>query len=256
MRQIVLISALFFVFPIHAQTQGSRPNLEGMWSDLPAGAENNLCLLVCTDEGVEYLMGLLDDSENLDRPFIELQVQTWAYQVEEITPKYLTPAALESYPLDMAEDPGLVDCEPWGYARQIFVPHQLQIQQYNDRIEMYYAEWEARRTIYLESRERPENETPSRMGFSVGHFEGDTLVVETTGVSSNIFEGITLGAVEHSDQLRGVERYTLAEDGNRLDLIVTFEDPLTLREPLVLRRGWAWAPDEEIFEYVCELPDQ
>ena len=61
----------------------------------------------------------------------------------------------------------------------------------------------------------------------------------------------------HSDQLSAVERYTRSADGNRLELTVTMEDPLNLRETLQFRKAWGWAPDEEIFPYTdCEPPSE
>ncbi len=238
-----------------APTQDSLPDMAGMWSDLPASEENSVCFLTCTDESQAYMAALLADPANLELPYNQLQFQTWMHQVQVTTPGYLTPAALAVYPLDMAQDPGLIDCEPWGLARQIFVPHQMELTQYGDRIEMHYAEWDTVRTIYLDGREPPSG-SPTRLGFSAGHYEGDVLVVESSGIRPSIFEGLTLGAVQHSDQLRVVERYSLSEDGNRLDMVAVFEDPSTLREPLAVTRGWAWSPDEEIFEYLCELPDE
>ena len=87
----------------------------------------------------------------------------------------------------------------------------------------------------------------------MGRYEGDVLVIESTGIRANTMPV----SFRHSDQLRIVERYTRSEDGERLVLSVTYEDPVSLKEPLVLKKIWSWAPDEEIFPYVdCELPTE
>ena len=132
----------------------------------------------------------------------------------------------------------------------MFAPHQLEIRRVaDDRIELRYGEWEAVRTVYLDGRRAPANQPPSRLGHSVGRFEGETLVVETSGVAA----GITWWDAQHSDQLRVVERFTRSEDGNTLNLTATIEDPWSLREPVVARKIWRWAPDQKITPYdSCE----
>jgi hypothetical protein len=156
--------------------------------------------------------------------------------------------------LDPADDPGFLRCEPWGLARQIFARHQLEIRQRgNDRIELRYGEWDARRTVYLDGRARPANQAPSVMGHSVGRWEGETLVIETSGIGANI----TSWRGEHSDQLRVVERYTRSQAGDTLLLTATIEDPWSLREPVVMKKIWRWAPEQRIAPYEdCERPTE
>jgi len=172
------------------------------------------------------------------------------YQRDEYIRPLLTPAALEDFPWDPADDPGFLNCEPWGFARQIFAAHQFEIRQFADRIEMRYGEWDGRRTIYLDGRERPEHPTPSKFGLSLGHFEGDTLVVETAGVTANR----TLWRSFHSERLRTTERYTRDDAGGRLLLSVVMEDPWGLKAPLHMQKVWRWAPEEEIAAYVDCVP--
>ena len=89
------------------------------------------------------------------------------------------------------------------------------------------------------------------------------LVIETTHIAANLapwgfgfplpfpFDG------RHSDQLRAVERYARSEDGERLLMSVTLTDPWALREPVTLKKVWAWAPDQEIAPYEdCERPTE
>ena len=182
----------------------------------------------------------------------QLSADAAAYQQERYIRPRLSPAALRTFPLDLAKDPGLLRCEPWGLARQVFARHQLQItRQGSDRLVLRYGEWDATRIVYLDGRTRPANQPPTRMGHSVGRYEGDTLVIETTGVSPNW----TPYLAEHSDRLRIIERYTRAQDGVRLLLSATIEDPWSLREPVILKKVWRWAPGAEIAPYTdCERP--
>lgn len=102
------------------------------------------------------------------------------------------------------------------------------------------------RQIFLDGREHPELWNPSWYGHSVGHWEGDTLVVETVG-----FNEITPGFGIHTENLRVVEHYTRTEFG-RLEIEITAEDPDAFTEPYTTNRvaGIA-APDQEILEFVC-----
>ena len=90
------------------------------------------------------------------------------------------------------------------------------------RVELLYGEWNVRRTIHLDGRKPPAGEGATPMRYSVGRYEGDALVIETTHIAANLapwgfsfpipfpFDG------RHSDQLRAVERYARSADGERL----------------------------------------
>ncbi len=103
------------------------------------------------------------------------------------------------------------------------------------------------RQVFLDGREHPEYLNPSWMGHSVGHWEGDTLVVDTIGFNDR-------GWTENyprTDRLRVEERYTRTEYGE-MNVQVTFDDPGVFVEPFVTRRYFDLAPQEELIEYVCE----
>ena len=248
---LLVVAALAWT-PALLDAQSTPSKLEGMWSDPAVTILGRFCASWCTDAGVDRLNALLDNPANDNRPFAQLQAEASAHQRDNYIKPRLTPAALESFPLDPADDPGLLKCEPWGLARQIFAPHQIEIRQRGkDRIELRYGEWDARRTVHLDRRGPPANHLPSRLGYSVGRWEGDTLVVETVGVAPNQ----TIWWSRHSEQLRVVERFTRSADGATLHLTATLEDPWSLREPVVLKRNWQWAPTSQISPYEdCEPP--
>jgi len=224
--------------------------LEGMWSDPPPTAVGTLCFFACTDAAIDRLNALLDDPANDARPFPELSAEAQKHEKEDYLRPRLTPAALKTYPLDPADDPGFLRCEPWGLAKQMFAPHQLEIRRSgDDQIQLRYGEWEALRTVYMDGRGAPADQPPSRLGHSVGRWDGETLVVETSRVAA----GITWWDSQHSDQLRVVERFTRSDDGETLNLTATIEDPWSLREPVVTRKIWRWAPNQKITPYdACE----
>jgi hypothetical protein len=252
---VVLLIALLIGIPSAIQAQKTRPTLEGMWSDPPVTTLGTLCASICSDFGINRLNALLDDPKNDARPFQELQAAARRSEEEYIRAR-LTTAALEKYPVNPVDDPGFSHCEPWGVARQMFARHQLEIRQRgNDTIEFRYGEWDQRRTIHMNADKPPANQQPSRLGYSVGHWDRDALVVETSHIAANLAVWTDGKMVRHSDQLRIGERYTRSEDGKTLNLNATIEDPWSLREPLVFKKMWRWAPESRIDAYKdCEIP--
>jgi hypothetical protein len=259
-RKHLLISVFIVLVGIapSSESQSSRPNVEGMWSDPRPTAVGTFCAFLGTDAGVERLNALLDDPANDARPFSELQQEARSYEREFIRAR-LTSEALKTYPVDQAKNPSFLRCEPPGLAQQMFMPHQFEIRwRGNDRVEFRYGEWDARRTIYLDGRKSP-SRRPTLLGHSVGRWDGQTLVVETSGIAAGIagWPRVLAFSAEHSDQLRIVERYTRSKDGNTLLLTATVEDPWSLREPLVLKKNWRWAPESKIAPYKdCQIPTE
>jgi hypothetical protein len=236
--------------PPAATPTSPAPDLAGMYSDPPSTALDMFCFFACTDLGLRRLAALLDDPANDAKPYPALSEDAAQHQLDEYLKPHLTEAALAAPMPDPIKDPGYLNCEPWGFARQLFAPHQLEIKQYPDRVELHYGEWDAHRTVHLGERAPSADRAHVPMGYSVGHYEGDTLVVETTLITANfgptrLWEGL------HSDQLTAVERYR-RPTAERLELTARLTDPKTFREPLELKKVWRYAPEQEIAPYDCE----
>ena len=84
------------------------------------------------------------------------------------------------------------------------------------------------------------------MGSSVGHWEGDTLVVETT----NMTDRLAVGRMPHSEDLKLTERFTRI-DPDMIDYVVTVDDPRTFERPWTYRLTLTTQPGYEILEYSC-----
>ena len=84
------------------------------------------------------------------------------------------------------------------------------------------------------------------MGDARGHWEGDTLVVE----SSNFTDRTAVGGSQHSTQLRLTERFTRV-DPEMIDYEITVNDPQTFTKPFTMRLTITQQPDYEIYEYAC-----
>jgi len=105
------------------------------------------------------------------------------------------------------------------------------------------------RQIFLDGRDHPDSEDydPTWMGHSVGHWEGETLVVDTVGFNDRGW----IGNYPRSEALHTIERYTRTDYG-RLEVEFIVEDPGVFTAPWVERMSWTLAPQEELFETVCE----
>jgi hypothetical protein len=104
------------------------------------------------------------------------------------------------------------------------------------------------RQIFLDGRALPEVSAPSYMGYSVGHWEGDTLVVETVGFKDDTY--LDFGGHPHSEQLRLTERYRRLDFGH-MEIEETFSDPGAYSRPLTVKVSATLVPDTELLEYVC-----
>ena len=103
------------------------------------------------------------------------------------------------------------------------------------------------REIFIDGRELEENPLPTWMGYSVGHWEGDTLVVESNGYNNKTWVG---QGISHTDRLRMTERYTRSDFGH-VRIEVTYEDPGAFVKPLTASLEWRLAVDEVMLETVC-----
>src|ERR1700688_4336065 len=91
------------------------------------------------------------------------------------------------------------------------------------------------------------------MGYSIGHWEADTLVGTTNGFNDRT--SLNLGGSPHSEALRITERFH-RRDAGHIDLKVTFEDPKAYNRTWTLPLDLDVMPDGELIEYVCEDRDK
>jgi hypothetical protein len=105
------------------------------------------------------------------------------------------------------------------------------------------------RQIFTDGRKLPEDPNPTWMGYSVGHWDGDTLVATTAGFNDR--STLDLAGHAHSEALRVTERFR-RRDAGHIDLQVTLEDPKAYARPWTLPIELELVPDGELIEYVCE----
>ena len=104
------------------------------------------------------------------------------------------------------------------------------------------------RQIFTDGRQLPADMNPTWLGYSIGRWEGDTLVVTTAGYNDRTFlDGL---GHRHSEALRVTERFTRRDLGH-MDIVVTFDDPKAYAKPITIPVDATLRPDTEMIEYVC-----
>ncbi len=133
-----------------------------------------------------------------------------------------------------------------GIPSFMFDPSFMDVRDNGDRIDIELSEYNIKRVIYMtEDRPAP---VPSSVGYSVGRWEGDTLVVETTHIEWPYFDPY---GTPQSDQMSYVETFKVAADDSQLNYTFVATDPVMFTEPVSLTRGWAWEPGRQIEDFDC-----
>jgi hypothetical protein len=91
------------------------------------------------------------------------------------------------------------------------------------------------------------------MGYSTGHWQGTTLVVETTNIEADRLDS---HGTPFSSAIHLLERFTPAPNGSRLDYTVTLTDPNTFPSPVETGRYWIWRPEIIVDGYSCNEEDR
>ena len=200
-----------------------EPNLAGDWAPVqlvmvnPRGTGGGLVPL---DKLNQYKPG--------DRPAISFAALTKAQSsgAGRYGGTELTPAGEKAAKEFKREDNPRFHCETTSIVFDwTFDGPVNRITQNRDTITLEYGQFGLKRTVYLNVKEHPRHLKLSRTGHSIGHWEGDTLVVDTTG----FLPGFLNPPVRNSSQLHVVERFTL--DTKKIALTRTYmaEDPVYLK---------------------------
>jgi hypothetical protein len=145
------------------------------------------------------------------------------------------------------DDPEITGCKPGG-PRHISHGGLTKIIQ-TPSLVVFLFEDLSYRQIFLDGRKLPEDPNPTWMGYSIGRWEGDTLVVDTAGFNDRTW--LDFAGHPHTEALMMTERFSRPRFG-RLDLQVTMKDLAVYSAPITLPAGGNLVPDTDLIEYVCE----
>ena len=151
------------------------------------------------------------------------------------------------------EDNSALRCEPSGPPQVLILPNPWEIVQIPGRVLMFFEEQHIWREIWTDGRPLPKDPEPSWLGYSVGHWEGDTFVVDTVGFNDK--EWVDLYGNPRTEETHLIERYRRLNH-DTLEQQIIIEDPKAYTKPWVsppklhkLEPGW------EIAEWFCVLDE-
>jgi hypothetical protein len=143
-------------------------------------------------------------------------------------------------------------CKPSGGARVFLTPYGVEVVEMPDVKRVYVFDVggpHTFRTIYMDGRPHPGKVTPSYYGHSIGHWEGDTLVVDTVGFNEGFW--LDRSGLPHTTQLHTIERFTRL-NLDTLHYELTIDDPGAYTAPFTGKLDLIREDGTELFEYVCQ----
>ncbi len=172
--------------------------------------------------------------------------------IPKLTPKYAPQYA--AFQEKNRTTPGInfvsqvANCVPSGLPGSMLQPYPIEFLFTPGRVTINIETYSVVRRIYTDGSPLPAQPDPSYQGTSAGHWDGDTLVVETIGILPETSP--VGGVIGHSDQMKVTERMRLA-DPDTLEITTTVEDPEVFVEPFTTTANYRRHRDWKIMEYVC-----
>ena len=145
------------------------------------------------------------------------------------------------------DDPAQAQCLPQGPRANLYGPEMEKFIQ-TPGVLVVLIEDLSYRQIFLDGRELPKDPDPSFMGYSVGHWDGETLVAESTGFKDRTW--LDMAGHPHTEALRIIERFRRRDFGH-MEISETIDDPKAFNKPFTITVEAEIVPDTEILEYVC-----
>ena len=140
-------------------------------------------------------------------------------------------------------------CLPHGITKAFSVPEPFKIVQTPGLVLVLHEEFNHHRQIFTDGRRMPERRRPASFGYSRGTWEGETLVVDTTGFVNDAW--LDFRGHPATDALHLIERYRRRDFGH-LDIQFTIDDPKAYRAPWNVTMTFDLLPDTELIEHICE----
>ena len=153
---------------------------------------------------------------------------------------------------DFRRDDPVTNCLPGGPTEMLNTMYRI-IQSPNVIGVLYEGGMGRYRQIYTDGRKLPADPNPTWYGYSVGHWDGDTLVVDSAGFNNRTW--LDRAGHGHSESLRVTEKFRRTDFGH-MQYEMTLDDPETFYKPLTFKLGVTYAPDTDMLETVCNESDR
>jgi hypothetical protein len=151
-----------------------------------------------------------------------------------------------------SKDDPEANCLPTGVPRQAPYPWRI-LQTPTHVFILFEGNIHSYRQIFVDGRKHPDDPDPTWYGNSIGHYEGQTLVVDTIGFNDKFW--FDFRGHPHSEKLHTVERYTRTNAGT-LMVETTIDDPTYYSRPFAISFSARLRPNEELMEYICQENEQ
>ena len=137
------------------------------------------------------------------------------------------------------------------------LPYLNEVEVRSDRVVIRSEFFNVDRTVYMDGRPHPKDGARTTQGHSIGRWEGNVLVVDTTLFADHMLGNYAGSGPERRELPSGprkhvVERYQLTEDRARLLVSTVVEDPDYLAEPLTMSTEWDYAPQQRLLRFGCD----
>ncbi len=165
-----------------------------------------------------------------------------------LTPKY--DAMLKAFQANPPHDSPQANCVPPGMPGIMSQPYPIEILYTPGMVTVIAEAYMQVRHIYTDGRAHPDDPDLTYNGNSIGHWDGDTLVVDSVGFTPDTSLGMNMGT-RHSDKMHIVERFHL-KDPKTLEISTTIDDPEALAKPFTRTTTYARHPDWTLAEYICQ----
>ncbi|MBV9508619.1 MAG: hypothetical protein JO323_26840 [Acidobacteriia bacterium] len=139
-------------------------------------------------------------------------------------------------------------CVPGGVPRNDVVPYPFKILYTDGMIVILYEAVHSYRQIFMDGRELPKDPNPNWLGYSVGHWDGDTLVVETSGFVENSW--LDNGGHPGTNSMHVTERFHRRDLGH-MEIQMIIDDPKAYTKPWSVKVAYNLLPDTDLLEYIC-----
>ena len=147
-------------------------------------------------------------------------------------------------------------CKASGGPREFVTPYGFEIIDVPEQKRVYFIDIggpHSFRIVYLDRKEHPKDLVQSYYGDSIGHWEGDALVIDTVGFNEKFW--MSRDGLPHTDRLHLIERFSRT-DARTLKYEVTIDDPGAYTKPWTSGFNLRWSEGTEIWEYVCQDNNQ
>jgi len=141
-------------------------------------------------------------------------------------------------------------CIPHGVPDGVAVPgYPFKILQLPGLVAILFEEMNHYRQIFTDGRPLPKDPNPTWLGYSIGHWDGNVLVVESSGFKEETW--LDDPGHPHTEALKITERFRRKDFGH-LEIAVTIDDPKTYTKPWGATESFNYFPDTDIIENICE----